>query len=597
MKKIKNNKIFNFFLNVALSLAATVPLLAAFCKNIPFSYEVNDDAVIAQILDGSYTGTPDAHAIFVRYPLSYVIKRLYADVPSFPYGVQGEAGVNWYVTVIALLVGFSLAAVLFRLLNYFRGNRLLLCFFYDVAFLFLWMPCFFRLTFSTAAAFLGCMCLLFFGFCGKAELWRPWNLCIVSVLGIASYCLRRQCFYMVLPFLVLALLFKYRTDFFRSLKPWVVLTVCSILGAGVLFLNASMYGSAAWKRYLTYNHARAAMQDYTGLPDYEKNAKFYQKIGIDAAGQRAIGSYTYCLYDDFSPEMVEKLYRYQKAKEEKLTMRQKIEDAKKQVGDYFFEKSQAPEALKFAGFYVWLLALPLFFVTLLFYFRAGLSRWLSLLLYGIASAGLLYMEWVYLVMNGRFPQRVEESVRLLTLTVGVLFVCHLLKLWEKNTWIRLPVLLQIVLLALALRLGGTAQIGAQVATLKGTQTVQASSCKEKAEVAAYCGAHPRNYYIFETRSFTKVSGVTDDLHQLNWFMSGSWVAYSPLYEEKLANNDIENLGEDFLLRDNVYVITKGKKNVLNFLGTENTEHLGYEAVDELEVSGNLFFVVYRIFRK
>ena len=49
-------------------------------------------------------------------------------------------------------------------------------------------------------------------------------------------------------------------------------------------------------------------------------------------------------------------------------------------------------------------------------------------------------------------------------------------------------------------------------------------------------------------------------------MSGSWTAYSPLYEEKLAKDGISNLGTGFLLKKNVYIITKGKKNVLNLLG-------------------------------
>lgn len=46
----------------------------------------------------------------------------------------------------------------------------------------------------------------------------------------------------------------------------------------------------------------------------------------------------------------------------------------------------------------------------------------------------------------------------------------------------------------------------------------------------------------------------------------------------------------------VYIITKGKKNILNLLGQEDTEHLTYKAVDEIEASGNLFFAVYKVSR-
>ena len=41
-------------------------------------------------------------------------------------------------------------------------------------------------------------------------------------------------------------------------------------------------------------------------------------------------------------------------------------------------------------------------------------------------------------------------------------------------------------------------------------------------------------------------------------MSGSWTAYSPLYEEKLAKDGISNLGTGFLLKKNVYIITASK---------------------------------------
>ena len=75
----------------------------------------------------------------------------------------------------------------------------------------------------------------------------------------------------------------------------------------------------------------------------------------------------------------------------------------------------------------------------------------------------------------------------------------------------------------------------------------------------YCGAHKDSWFILDTRSFTKMSRPEDDLHQGNWFMSGSWTAYSPLYTKKLAAAGTDSLGSEFLLRDNVFLITKGKK--------------------------------------
>ena len=566
--KFLSNKVINFVINMILAIGTVLPFMMKMCNKVAFTYEVNDDAAIVQILDGSYTGTPDGHAIFIKYPLSWIIAKLYELNPKLPFTVPSDNGTNWYVTAIVLLEVFALTAVLFRILNYFRCNRILICFFYTLAFVYVWMPCFFHLTFSTVAAFLGCMSLLFTGFAKKEELWRPWNLLCLGILGISAYCMRKQCFYMVIPFLLIEIWYKYRMDFFRSVKPWFIFGVCGVLGAGILFLNTQMYGSMGWKNYFIYNHARAYMQDYTGMPDYEENEDFYQSIGVSENAQKVFKSYSYCLYDDFSTETIEKIYNYQKTQEPQLSLEQKAENAKEKAYRYCVKKKQTGEFLKFSGFYVWFLIVPLTAVTLLFKWKNGFLRWVSTFLYGGTCAFLIYIEWIYLAMNGRFPQRVEESIRLLMLSVGFMIVCHLLSFWKDTSFIRISVVIQCILLAVILHMGvnGSDRIQA----IQGIQAGREAGSGQKAEIAAYCGKHKENYYILDTQSFGKPSGVKDDLHQGNWYMSGSWTAYSPLYEEKLAKDGISNLGTGFLLKKNVYIITKGKKNVLNLLGQEDT---------------------------
>ena len=151
-----------------------------------------------------------------------------------------------------------------------------------------------------------------------------------------------------------------------------------------------------------------------------------------------------------------------------------------------------------------------------------------------------------------------------------MIVCHLLSFWNDTSFIRISVVIQCILLAVILHMGvnGSDRIQA----IQGIQAGREAGSGQKAEIAAYCGKHKENYYILDTQSFGKSSGVKDDLHQGNWYMSGSWTAYSPLYEEKLAKDGISNLGTGFLLKKNVYIITKGKKNILNLLGQEDTEH-------------------------
>ena len=134
--KFLSNKVINFVINMILAIGTVLPFMMKMCNKVAFTYEVNDDAAIVQILDGSYTGTPDGHAIFIKYPLSWIIAKLYELNPKLPFTVPADNGTNWYVTAIVLLEVFALTVVLFRILNYFRCNRILICFFYTLAFVY-----------------------------------------------------------------------------------------------------------------------------------------------------------------------------------------------------------------------------------------------------------------------------------------------------------------------------------------------------------------------------------------------------------------------------------------------------------------------------
>ena len=76
----------NLLINLALALLAVLPLMWRIYRQVPFTYEVNDDSALVQILDGSFTGKPEPHSIFVRYPLSWIISRLYQLNPRLKIG-------------------------------------------------------------------------------------------------------------------------------------------------------------------------------------------------------------------------------------------------------------------------------------------------------------------------------------------------------------------------------------------------------------------------------------------------------------------------------------------------------------------------------
>ena len=596
--------IFNMICNILLAILTVLPMLGMVVSKVPFSYEVNDDATIVQILDGSFTGTPEAHGIFIKYPLSWIMSSLFEKNPSidvnrflaglFRLSQTHFENVNWYLGVIIIIEAFAMTVVLFRMLDYFGQNRIMICALFDLGFLIIWLSCFSALTFSTAAAFCGSMTLLYTAFTEGEKFWRPWNLAVFGVLLTGTFCLRTNCFYMILPFLCVELLWKYHITFLRSPKPWIAAAFFGILSGALLYGNTVMYSSQQWKQYKIYNHARAYLQDYTGFPDYEDNAAFFDSLGMNKMQRDAMAKYSYCLVDDFDIRWVEKTYEYQKSMEKTQSIREKIKEAEPVAKKYWDEKKQAPFELRFYARYIWVLLIPLAILTVVFHLRKEnipIHIW-NILCFD-AMALLLRAEWIYLAMNGRFPARVEESIRLVTLTVGIMAAGHFLRQWKENRLTAIPVLVQLLLVACLFRIG----IGQeQIEQTAGRQKYHLTYASEKAEILSYCGEHPENLYVLDTRSFTKMSRPGDDTHQGNWFMSGSWTAYTPLYFEKLSSCGISGLGSEFLTKKNVYVITKGKKNIAALMGIEDREKVETEIADEIVTGGNNFFEIYKVKR-
>ncbi|MBR5047302.1 MAG: hypothetical protein IKX76_03605, partial [Eubacterium sp.] len=533
-------RFFNQVFNLILALGTVIPLLYRICTTIPFSYEVNDDAVIVQILDGSFTGSPEAHGIFIRYPLSMLITYLYRRNPRIDFRGIHLSNVNWYIGVIVLLYGFGMTMVVYRLLNHFRCNRFLICFGCWLGFTVIWLPCFSKVTFTTASAFFGCTALMYLALESREEAWRPWNLAVLAILMTASYCMRTQCFYMVLPFLAVEMVLKFNLEYFRSLKPWITTCVIALICAGIFCINDRAYASTEWKDYRTYNHARAYLQDFAGFPEYEENKDFYVSLGLSEEQRDAMALYTYCLSDDFTTDWVMKTYDHVKSKEENKSWKEKILASKEEAWDNAINSRQAHKELRFYAFYFCLVLVPLIPVTLVLRFRTEIGEHLLYILQTAIYACLVAAEWIYLTINGRFPQRVEECILLMTMTAALVMICHFLQSYREVRLFRIHGVLQVILLAVALHFA-LPYSNALLENVKGNQEYLQIYGAEKGEVLKYCGNHPDNYYILDTNSFNKMSLPTDDTRQMNWFMSGSWTAYSPLYTQKL-----ENAGTDCL---------------------------------------------------
>ena len=77
-------------------------------KFIPIVYSTNDDRMIAEIISGQFTGTPESYAIQMTYGFTWLLSKLYLLTRSL----------NWYAIALIFMQILSFGAVLYRLQSF-----------------------------------------------------------------------------------------------------------------------------------------------------------------------------------------------------------------------------------------------------------------------------------------------------------------------------------------------------------------------------------------------------------------------------------------------------------------------------------------------
>ena len=166
--------------DLLLAAACVAGLMLLSFLLIDFQFNTNDDTGMIGILNGSYTGTPDGHAIFMQYPLAWLISMLYRT------GIE----ICWYVVVLMGICILAMISVLFRLLRRLPEHRPLAAAGFLAAVAGLWLGNLLNFTFTTCGAFVAGMTVLTFALQTREEDLRPGFLANVLVLLVCAYCIR-----------------------------------------------------------------------------------------------------------------------------------------------------------------------------------------------------------------------------------------------------------------------------------------------------------------------------------------------------------------------------------------------------------------------
>lgn len=542
-----------------LSLAVSAGLLLAAFLLIRFSYEANDDLGMAAILNGSYTGTPDGHAIYLKYPLSWLIAQLY----------RTGIAISWYQVVMTGAYLLAIASICHRLLRRLPEHPAAACALTLGGVSLLWLLQIMRFTFSTCGAFMAASVLLCYALQTPEEDLRPGYLADILVLFFLTYTIRDFFCYAALAFLGVVWLSKYWKTMFQDRRCWLIpLSALIVLGASMGIHKLAYRG---WEDYQQYNLERVYLQDYDNFPDYDQHKEMIQSLGYSKAEYYTISHYDYGLLEEFSPEVIHELNLYAKSLEPEQSLFSVAKSSLKRAVDYYFVDSLSDVKPLQAASYL----LPLALLALSVWWSVRDRKWYvlfsGLLLFGMGCC------YLFIGYRGRYPERVASSLRILVIGaslagLALLFAAH-------------PVRVKKTSLKRGLAVAGTALL--LVMALWGfvnTRDTLGAPREAGMEYVSYIAQYPDNIYIRDTRSTQYDKTLLTEYPKVspNVIATGSWSSYSPLYYEKLEQMGLEALNRDTLFLENAYLIVRDKYNLNQVLGVSKNTQIDYTVVQSFD---------------
>lgn len=516
-----------------------------------------DDHSMARIMSGCMSGVPDGHAVFIQYPLTWIMARLY----------QFWQGIDWYLVTMLAVYVISIAAILYRLYQKFPGKRGFLSLGFTAVFYSLWLVRLCNLTFTTVGAFVAASLILVYALQPRELDNRPANLALTLLLFFFAYTVRIVFAGMALPFLAVIWLWKYGKQLFRR-SSWVV-PLCAALCAGAMFgINTLAYSSPEWQSYLTYNDQRSYLEDFKHFPKYEKHQAFFDSLGLTEAEYTAIKKWDYTMIPGFSPKTEEKIYHYAVSLEKKKPLTNKLRKSLRRAIEAYLNL----DSINLLVVLSILLPAGLLLTAVVIAAKEKAPAKLALPLLNLTCEGIL---WLYIGYCNRMPTRVMVSLRLVT---SVAALAGLGMLLSEKKWIwQLPRKMGrcagCLLFAFLLCVGSASVYGVWKQQQNEVPNGHDDFC-------AYVAEHPENIYIIDTRSATR--NLKQVYIPTNLFYTGGWTLYSPVYQQRLEINGIDHIDRNVLLQNNAYLVIDKKRSIQSALGISEETEVKAEEVDRFD---------------
>ncbi len=467
-----------------------------------FYFQTNDDRIIAEILSGSMTGVPDAHAVYLNYFLSYFLMLLYRINNAVPW--YGLYVVSCFLLALYLILEsfFEKCSCCIEMITVAILSGGVFCAgVYMLA----------SVQYTSVTAVLAAAGYVYFLFHDKNRK----TFLVFMTAELAACLLRDSAMLMVQPF-GMAILLGFFLIEGRHKENWknpaiMFGIVFGVLGISVLG-NFIGYGSAEWKEFYKYSDAREILVDYYGVPEYQEVRHILDKYDVTELEYQAVFTYV-TLDEDISADCISELAEYAKGKGSRsLDFSQMWSHYL--TGQYF--------GMSKVLLVIWACAVGWLLLN---------RQWRSFLpLFGLFSARMIV--WSYLEYIGRMPQRVTFPLIFIELFM-LAAICLCTYRGSKADAIK-----KFSFLALCLCFITGSVLSGYKQYKEASDVNRSKKVMEEALhfVKDYCAKHPENCYILDDMTFSSCTSSafnTSVYGEMNCIYTGGWYSNSPTVLERL----------------------------------------------------------------
>lgn len=541
MKRIFTGHNRNKYVFLCTVLINTLLSVIFLCIREPY-YGTVDDSRMRDIASGAMTGIPNAHLIFIQYPLGFLISSMYKILPNLP----------WYLIFMIGSMILSLSIVLYCALCKCKDKKDTLTII--TAYLLLFLLCFKQLIvypqFTTTAGMLGATAIIWYVFMkfDESKMSLVKNALIFLGLIVMCYMYRTLVLMMMLPLMMIIIFVKnWKGDINRRkiLYDLGLILASGVAIIAVTYIDNIHYKNNEYSSYREFNRIRSYINDYYKMPNYESNKDFFEEIGLTEIEWKTVSNYSLMLGDDIKMETLEKVVELQ----EKVVKNNLKENLKRAILN-IYPSYKAYWTFRWPPFFITICAVTILLILLL------RKRWTLFLYLGAATAMGIFGS-IYFIYTLRFPQRVAETLWL-PLTFLIIYILHdtaaefigsvekkdnLKKVLFPSSWIILLIL------------GGVSIYRNELADSEKYEFTKNES-ENYVFMIDYSRENNDNFYYYYVYSFADASDkfqICNEEKMLSFTSLGGWLTRSPLMDEKYHKYGFDSTEDALLNHDNVFV--------------------------------------------